>query len=197
MGHEGLFLIFLSALLVNNIILMRFLGLCPFFGVSNKIDTAVGMGMAVIFVMTLASVITWIIYQYILTPLNLVYLRTAAFILVIASLVQFIELFLKKSVPGLYSALGIYLPLITTNCAILGVAFLNIDYHYTIIQTIVYSIGVSLGFTLALVLMAGLRERIEMAPVPEPFKGLPIAFVTASLMALAFLGFAGLLGLSI
>ncbi len=197
MAHQGLFLIFLSALLVNNIILMRFLGLCPFFGVSNKIDTALGMGMAVIFVMTLASVITWIIYQYILIPLNLVYLRTAAFILVIASLVQFIELFLKKSVPGLYSALGIYLPLITTNCAILGVAFLNIDYHYSIIQTIVYAIGVSLGFTLALVLMAGLRERIEMAPVPAPFKGLPIAFVTASLMALAFLGFAGLLGLSI
>jgi len=197
MEHQGLFLLFLAAFLVNNIILMRFLGLCPFFGISNRIDTAFGMGMAVIFVMTLASVITWIIYQYILVPLNLVYLRTAAFILVIASLVQFIELFLKKSVPGLYSALGIYLPLITTNCAILGVAFLNIDYHHTIIQTIVYSIGVSLGFTLALILIAGLRERIDTAPVPEPFKGLPIAFVTASLMALAFLGFAGLLGLSI
>jgi len=197
MAHQSLFLIFLSALLVNNIILIRFLGLCPFFGVSNRIDTAAGMGMAVIFVMTLASVITWIIYEYILIPLNLVYLRTAAFILVIASLVQFIELFLKKSVPGLYSALGIFLPLITTNCAILGVAFLNIDYKYTIIQTIVYAIGVSLGFTLALVLMAGLRERIELAPVPKPFKGLPIAFITASLMALAFLGFAGLLGLSI
>ncbi len=196
MGNN-LFLLFLGAFLVNNIILMRFLGLCPFFGVSNKIDTAIGMGMAVIFVMTIASVITWIIFEYILIPLNLVYLRTAAFILVIASLVQFIELFMKKSVPGLYSALGIYLPLITTNCAILGVAFLNIDYHHTIIQTIVYSIGVSFGFTLALVLMAGLRERIEIAPVPEAFKGLPIAFVTASLMALAFLGFAGLLGLSI
>ncbi len=196
MGNN-LFLLFLGAFLVNNIILMRFLGLCPFFGVSNKIDTAIGMGMAVIFVMTLSSVITWIIFEYILIPLNLVYLRTATFILVIASLVQFIELFMKKSVPGLYSALGIYLPLITTNCAILGVAFLNIDYHHTIIQTIVYSIGVSFGFTLALVLMAGLRERIEIAPVPEAFKGLPIAFVTASLMALAFLGFAGLLGLSI
>jgi len=196
MGNN-LLLLFLGAFLVNNIILMRFLGLCPFFGVSNKIDTATGMGMAVIFVMTLSSVITWIIFEYILIPLNLVYLRTAAFILVIASLVQFIELFMKKSVPGLYSALGIYLPLITTNCAILGVAFLNIDYHHTIIQTIVYSIGVSFGFTLALVLMAGLRERIDLAPVPEAFKGLPIAFITASLMALAFLGFAGLLGLSI
>ena len=195
--ESNLFLLFLAAFLVNNIILLRFLGLCPFFGVSNKIDTALGMGMAVVFVMTLASIITWLVYQYLLLPLHLVYLRTAAFILVIAALVQFIELFLKKSVPGLYSALGIYLPLITTNCAILGVAFLNIDYHHTIIQTIVYAIGVSFGFTLALVLMAGLRERLDFAPIPEPFKGLPIAFVTASLMALAFLGFSGLLGLSL
>ena len=193
----SLFLLFLSAFLVNNIVLMRFLGLCPFFGISSKLDTAVGMGMSVIFVMVLSSVITWFLYQYILLPLNLVFLRTAAFILVIASLVQFLEIYFKKSIPALYSALGIFLPLITTNCAILGVAFLNIDYGHSLIQTLVYSIGVSLGFTLALVLMAGIRMRIDNAPIPEPLKGLPIAFITASLMALAFLGFQGFLGLSL
>ena len=193
----SLFLLFLSAFLVNNIVLMRFLGLCPFFGISSKLDTAVGMGMSVIFVMVLSSVITWFLYQYILMPLNLVFLRTAAFILVIASLVQFLEIYFKKAIPGLYSALGIFLPLITTNCAILGVAFLNIDYGHSLIQTLVYSIGVSLGFTLALVLMAGIRMRIDTAPVPDAMKGLPIAFITASLMALAFLGFQGFLGLSL
>ncbi|RKZ24097.1 electron transport complex subunit RsxA [bacterium] len=192
-----LFLLFLAAFLVNNIVLLRFLGLCPFFGVSSKLETAIGMSMAVIFVMTLSSIITWLLYNYILVPLHLVYLRTATFILVIASLVQFTELFLKKSAPALYKALGIFLPLITTNCAILGVAFLNIDYGHSIIQTIVYAIGVALGFMLALVLMAGIRERIEFAPIPKPFKGLPIAFILASLMALAFLGFVGLFGLSL
>ncbi|RKZ25631.1 electron transport complex subunit RsxA [bacterium] len=192
-----LFLLFLAAFLVNNIVLLRFLGLCPFFGVSSKLETAIGMSMAVIFVMTLSSIITWLLYNYILVPLHLVYLRTATFILVIASLVQFTELFLKKSAPALYKALGIFLPLITTNCAILGVAFLNIDYGHSIIQTIVYAIGVALGFMLALVLMAGIRERIEFAPIPKPFRGLPIAFILASLMALAFLGFVGLFGLSL
>ena len=192
-----LFLLFLAAFLVNNIVLLRFLGLCPFFGVSSKLETAIGMSMAVIFVMTLSSIITWLLYNYILVPLHLVYLRTATFILVIASLVQFTELFLKKSAPALYKALGIFLPLITTNCAILGVAFLNIDYGHSIIQTIVYAIGVALGFMLALVLMAGIRERIEFAPIPKPFKGLPIAFILASLMALAFLEFVGLFGLSL
>lgn len=192
-----LFLLFLAAFLVNNIVLLRFLGLCPFFGVSSKLETAIGMSMAVIFVMTFSSIITWLLYNYILLPLNLVYLRTATFILVIASLVQFTELFLKKSVPALYRALGIFLPLITTNCAILGVAFLNIDYGHSIIQTIVYAVGVAFGFMLALILMAGIRERIEFAPIPKAWRGLPIAFILASLMALAFLGFVGLFGLSL
>lgn len=196
-GKMSLFLLFLSAFLVNNIILMRFLGLCPFFGISSKMDTAIGMGMSVIFVMVLSSVVTWFLYIYVLVPLNLVFLRTAAFILVIATLVQFLEIYFKKAIPTLYSALGIYLPLITTNCAILAVAFLNIDFGHSLIQTIVYAIGVSSGFGLALIMMAGIRERIDNAPIPEPLKGLPIAFITASLMALAFLGFQGLLGLSL
>lgn len=191
------FLIFLSAFLVNNIILMRFLGLCPYFGVSKRIDTAFGMSMGVFFVMLLASWITFFIYHFMLVPLNLVYLRTATFILVIASLVQFIELFLKKNVPTLYRALGIYLPLITTNCAILGITFLVIDYDYTLLQATVFSLGTAMGFALALLLMAGMREQIDIAPVPDALKGSPIAFITASLTSLAFLGFAGLLGLSI
>ncbi len=191
------FLIFLSAFLVNNIVLMRFLGLCPYFGVSRRTDTALGMSMGVLFVMLLASWITFFIYHYLLVPLDLVFLRTAAFILVIASLVQLIELFLKKNVPTLYQALGIYLPLITTNCAILGITFLIIDYDYTLLQATVFSIGTALGFGLALLLMAGMREQIDLAPVPDALKGSPIAFITASLTSLAFLGFAGLLGLSI
>lgn len=191
------FLIFLSAFLVNNIVLMRFLGLCPYFGVSRRTDTALGMSMGVLFVMLLASWITFFIYHYLLVPLDLVFLRTAAFILVIASLVQLIELFLKKNVPTLYQALGIYLPLITTNCAILGITFLIIDYDYTLLQATVFSIGTALGFGLALLLMAGVREQIDLAPVPDALKGSPIAFITASLTSLAFLGFAGLLGLSI
>ncbi|OYD16357.1 electron transport complex subunit RsxA [candidate division WOR-3 bacterium JGI_Cruoil_03_44_89] len=191
------FLIFLSAFLVNNIVLMRFLGLCPYFGVSKRIDTALGMSMGVLFVMLLASWITFFIYHYMLVPLNLLYLRTATFILVIASLVQFIELFLKKNVPTLYQALGIYLPLITTNCAILGITFLVIDYDYTLLQATVFSLGTAMGFALALFLMAGMREQIDIAPVPDALKGSPIAFITASLTSLAFLGFAGLLGLSI
>lgn len=191
------FLIFLSAFLVNNIVLMRFLGLCPYFGVSRRTDTALGMSMGVLFVMLLASWITFFIYHYLLVPLDLVFLRTASFILVIASLVQLIELFLKKNAPTLYQALGIYLPLITTNCAILGITFLIIDYDYTLLQATVFSIGTALGFGLALLLMAGMREQIDLAPVPDALKGSPIAFITASLTSLAFLGFAGLLGLSI
>ena len=194
---DNLFLIFLSAFLVNNIILMRFLGLCPFFGVSRQMETAASMGISVIFVMTLATVITWVLYQYILMPLDLVYLRTVVFILVIASLVQFLELFFKKQLPALYSALGIFLPLITTNCAILGVAFLNIDNNFNLISGIVFAISSGLGFLLAIVLIGSIRERLENAPIPESLKGLPISFVIAALMGLAFLGFAGFLGLSL
>ena len=194
---DNVFLIFLSAFLVNNIILMKFLGLCPFFGVSRKMETATSMGISVIFVMTLATAITWFLYQYILTPLNLIYLRTVVFILVIASLVQFLELFFKKQLPALYSALGIFLPLITTNCAILGVAFLNIDNNFNLISGIVFAISSGLGFLLAIVLIGSIRERLENAPIPEPLKGLPISFVIAALMGLAFLGFSGFLGLSL
>jgi electron transport complex protein RnfA len=176
---------------------MKFLGLCPFFGVSSKIETAIGMGMSVIFVMTLSTIITWVLYHYILVPFELVYLRTVVFILVIASLVQFLELFFKKQIPGLYSALGIFLPLITTNCAILGVAFLNINSDFGLLSSIVFAVSSAVGFLLALVLIAGIRERLESAPIPEALKGLPISFITASLMALAFLGFSGLLGLSL
>jgi len=194
---DNVFLIFLSAFLVNNIVLMKFLGLCPFFGVSREMKTAGSMGISVIFVMTLATVITWFLFQYILMPLNLIYLRTVVFILVIASLVQFLELFFKKQLPGLYSALGIFLPLITTNCAILGVAFLNIDNNFTLISGIVFAVSSGLGFLLAIVLIGSIRERLENAPIPESLKGLPISFVTAALMGLAFLGFAGFLGLSL
>jgi electron transport complex protein RnfA len=194
---DNVFLIFLSAFLVNNIILMKFLGLCPFFGVSRKMETAMSMGISVIFVMTLATVITWFLYQYILMPLNLIYLRTVVFILVIASLVQFLELFFKKQLPALYSALGIFLPLITTNCAILGVAFLNIDNNFNLISGIVFAISSGLGFLLAIILIGSIRERLENAPIPEPLKGLPISFVIAALMGLAFLGFSGFMGLSL
>lgn len=194
---DNLFLIFLSAFLVNNIVLMKFLGLCPFFGVSRQIKTAVPMGLSVIFVMTLATVITWFLYQYILLPLNLIYLRTVVFILVIASLVQFLELFFRKQLPGLYSALGIFLPLITTNCAILGVAFLNIDNDFNLISGIVFALSSGLGFLLAIALIGSIRERMENAPVPEPLKGLPISFIVAALMGLAFLGFSGFFGLSL
>ncbi len=194
---DNLFLIFLSAFLINNIVLMKFLGLCPFFGVSRQMKTATSMGVSVIFVMTLATVITWFLYQYILMPLNLIYLRTVVFILVIASLVQFLELFFKKQLPALYSALGIFLPLITTNCAILGVAFLNIDNNFNLMSGIVFAISSGLGFLLAIVLIGSIRERLENAPIPEPLKGLPISFVIAALMGLAFLGFSGFLGLSL
>jgi len=189
-------LIFLAAFLVNNIVLMRFLGLCPFFGVSSTVETATGMGMAVIFVMTLAAWITWIVFNVILLPLNLVFLRTAIFILTIASLVQLVEMFLKKSYRALYNALGIYLPLITTNCAILGVTFLNIDNRFSLLNGTVFAIGTGLGFTLVIIVFAAIRERLDLAPINPALKGYPISFIAASLMALAFLGFTGLFGLT-
>jgi electron transport complex protein RnfA len=189
-------LIFLAAFLVNNIVLMRFLGLCPFFGVSNAVETATGMGMAVIFVMTLASWITWIVYHGILMPFGLVFLRTAVFILTIASLVQLVEMFLKKAYRTLYNALGIYLPLITTNCAILGVTFLNIDNKFSFLNGTIFAIGTGLGFMVVMITFAAIRERLDLAPINPSLRGYPISFIAASLMALAFLGFSGLFGLT-
>ena len=182
----------LAAILANNFIFSQFLGICPFLGVSKKVDTAVGMGFAVTFVMGLASAITWAVYNFILVPLDLMYMQTVAFILVIASLVQFIEMFLQKSMPSLYTALGVYLPLITTNCAVLGVALLNIQESYNFIESVVYGITGGIGFLVAIVLFASIRERLVFAEYPKSFEGFPIALVTAGLMALAFMGFSGL-----
>ena len=182
----------LGAILANNFIFSQFLGICPFLGVSKKVDTAVGMGVAVTFVMGLASAITWLVNTFILNPLDLGYMQTVAFILVIASLVQFIEMFLQKSMPTLYTALGVYLPLITTNCAVLGVALLNIQNSYNFIESVVYGITGGLGFLLAIVLFASIRERLVFADYPKNWDGFPIALVTAGLMALAFMGFSGL-----
>ncbi|MFH1387643.1 MAG: RnfABCDGE type electron transport complex subunit A [bacterium] len=190
-----LFGIFFSAFIINNILLIRFLALCSFFGVSTKIETTVGMSSAVIFVMTIASAVSWLVFHYILAPLNLEFLRTAAFILTIAALVQLVELYLKKMVPSLYQAMGIFLPLITTNCAILAVAFLAIDYKFNFIQSMIYSLGASIGYSLAIILFAFIRERMVLAPIPKWFQGYPIAFITAALMSLAFLGFTGMFGL--
>jgi len=190
-----LFGIFFAAFLINNILLIRFIALCSFFGVSTKIDTSIGMSLAVIFVMTISSAVSWMIYNFLLTPFHLEFLRTATFILTIAALVQLEELYMKKMVPGLYRAMGIYLPLITTNCAILAVAFLAIDYRYSFVQAMVYSLGVSFGYSLAIVLFAYIRERMALAPIPKWFQGYPIAFITAALMSLAFLGFTGMFGL--
>ena len=181
----------LGAILANNFIFSQFLGICPFLGVSKKVDTAVGMGIAVTFVMGLASAITWLV-NLLLVKLGLAYMQTVAFILVIASLVQFIEMFLQKSMPSLYTALGVYLPLITTNCAVLGVALLNIQNNYNFISSVVYGITGGLGFLLAIVLFASIRERLVFADYPKSFEGFPIALVTAGLMALAFMGFSGL-----
>ena len=182
----------IGAILSNNFIFSQFLGCCPFMGVSKKIDTATGMGFAVVFVMGLASAITWCVYNWILVPLDLVYMETVAFILVIAALVQFIEMFLQKSVPSLYTALGVYLPLITTNCAVLGVALLNIQNSYNFIEAVVYGVMGGVGFLLAIVLLASIREQLEFADYPKAFDGFPIALVAAGLMALAFMGFSGL-----
>ena len=182
----------LGAILTNNFIFSQFLGCCPFLGCSSKVDTATGMGLAVVFVMGLASAICWVIDTYILIPLGLAFLETLAFILVIASLVQFVEMFLKKSVPSLYSALGIYLPLITTNCAVLGVVLLNVQNNYNFIESVVYGVTGGLGFMLAIVLFASVRERIEFADYPECFNGFSICLISAGLVALAFMGFSGM-----
>ena len=188
----SLLAISLGAILSNNFIFSQFLGICPFLGVSKKVDTAVGMGFAVTFVMGLASAITWLVNTFILVKFDLMYMQTVAFILVIASLVQFIEMFLQKSMPTLYTALGVYLPLVTTNCAVLGVALLNIQNNYNFIESVVYGITGGLGFLLAIVLFASIRERLVFADYPKCWDGFPIALVTAGLMALAFMGFSGL-----
>ena len=182
----------LGAILANNFIFSQFLGCCPFLGVSKKVDTAVGMGVAVTFVMGLASAVCFVVNKYILIPLDLAYMQTVAFILVIASLVQFIEMFLQKAMPALYTALGVYLPLITTNCAVLGVVLLNVQNGYNFIESVVYGITGGLGFLLAIVLFASIRERVQFADYPKCFEGFPIALITAGLMALAFMGFSGL-----
>ena len=182
----------LGAILANNFIFSQFLGCCPFLGVSKKVDTAVGMGVAVTFVMGLASAVCFVVNKYILIPLDLAYMQTVAFILVIASLVQFIEMFLQKAMPALYTALGVYLPLITTNCAVLGVVLLNVQNGYNFIESVVYGITGGLGFLLAIVLFASIRERLVFADYPKCWDGFPIALITAGLMALAFKGFSGL-----
>ena len=192
MSVTTLLAISLGAILTNNFIFAQFLGICPFLGVSKKSDTAIGMGLAVTFVMGLASAICWVVDQYILVPLGLAFLQTLAFILIIAALVQFIEMFLKKSMPSLYTALGVYLPLITTNCAVLGVVLLNVQNDYTFITSVVYGITGGLGFLLAIVLFASVRERVEFAEYPECFEGFPICLVSAALVALAFMGFSGM-----
>jgi len=185
-------LIIVAAVFVNNILLIQYLGNCPFLGTSKKMDTAMGMAMAVTFVLVLAGIATWLVYYKLLIPYNLEYLRTITFILVIAALVQFVEMFLKKSLPPLYKALGVYLPLITTNCAVLGVCFLNIDKELDLMKSTLYSFAYPVGFGLALVLFAGHRERFEVAPIPKAFKGTAIGLITAGLISLGFMGFAGM-----
>ena len=189
---QSLFGILLSALLSENYILVKFYGICPFMGVSKKIDTALGMGMAVTFVMAIASAACWAVDYFILQPLNLRYMQTVAFILVIASIVQVVEMFLKKSVPALYKALGIFLPLITTNCAVLGVALVNVQEGYDFLQSVINGAAGGLGFTLAIVLFASVRERVDKADCPGSFKGYPITLIAAGLLAMAFMGFSGL-----
>jgi len=188
-----IFVILLSSILVNNFTMSKFLGICPFLGVSKRVPTAVGMGMAVTFVIALSSLFTYLVHYFILVPLHMEYMQTLAFILVIAALVQFVEMVLRKSSPSLYQALGVYLPLITTNCAVLGVAIMNIEEHYDLFQSLVNGIGGALGFTLSIVLFAGIRERLELSDIPKPFRGFPIAMITAGLMSVAFLGFQGLI----
>ena len=187
-------LIFISAIFVNNIVLSQFLGICPFLGVSKKIDTSLGMSAAVAFVLTLATVVTWLVQYYVLTPFGLEYLQTIAFILVIASLVQMVEIVLKKVSPALYQALGIFLPLITTNCAVLGVAILVIQKDYNLAQSIMYAFSTALGFGLALTVFAGIREQLEMNNIPRGMRGMAIVLVTAGLLSLAFMGFSGVDG---
>lgn len=189
----GLLGIFIVAIFIENVVLNQILGICPFIGVSNKVDSAVGMGFAVTFVMLMASVVTWCIQNFILVPLQLEYLQTISFILVIASLVQFVEMVVKKTAPALYQALGVFLPLITTNCAVLGIALINIKKGYGLVEASINSAGAGLGFFFALLIMAGIRERLELSEIPQSMKGAPIAFVTAGLLATAFMGFSGLI----
>ena len=189
---KEIFLLMFSAIFIENFIFARFYGCCPFLGVSEKPDTALGMGMAVTFVMTVSSAATWTVYEDLLLPFGLQYLKTIAFILVIAGLVQFIEMFLKKFVPALYSSLGIFLPLITTNCAVLGAALTNIQNGYNFAESVAFGFSAALGFTMAIVIFAGVRARLRLASPPKPFKGMPIALLTAGLIAMAFMGFSGM-----
>lgn len=186
------FAIIIGAIFVNNVVLAQFLGICPFLGVSSKVETSLGMGAAVTFVMAIAAVVAWLIQTYVLVPLDIVYMQTIVFILVIAALVQMVEIMLKKVSPALYQALGIFLPLITTNCAVLGVAILLVQKEYNLGEAVVYAVAVAVGFTLALVLFAGLRERLELENVPKALRGVPIALITAGILAMAFMGFSGL-----
>ncbi|MBE7052863.1 MAG: electron transport complex subunit RsxA [Ruminococcaceae bacterium] len=189
---KGLFALAIMGIFTQNFIMVKFMGICPFLGVSKKVETAFGMGMAVMFVMVVASFLTYLTQTFILVPLNAEYLQTLSFILVIAGLVQFVEMFLAKTMPALYNSLGIYLPLITTNCAVLGVALLNIELELNLLGSVWYAFCASIGFTLSIVLFAGIRERLENADIPEFLKGFPIALITAGLMSIAFLGFSGL-----
>ena len=190
---KELLLIAIGSALVNNVVLSQFLGLCPFLGVSKKVETAAGMGAAVIFVITLACIATNRIYAWVLVPMELEYLQTIAFILVIAALVQFVEMFLKKYMVALYESLGVFLPLITTNCAVLGVALTNVQENYNFVESVVNGIGISVGFTIAIIMLAGIREKIENNDIPYSFKGSPIVLITAGLMAISFFGFSGLI----
>lgn len=192
---KELLVILVSSSLVSNVVLSQFLGLCPFLGVSKKINTAAGMGGAVIFVITLASAVSGVIYKFVLQKFHVEYLETIVFILVIAALVQFVEMFLRKAMPALYEALGVYLPLITTNCAVLGVALTNVQKEYGILAGIINGFATAAGFTIAIVILAGIREKIEYNNIPQPFKGMPAVLLTAGLMAIAFCGFAGLISM--
>ena len=188
----SLFTIALNAILAENFILVKFMGICPFMGVSKKQDTALGMGIAVTFVMGIASAATWAVNEFLLVPLNLVYMQTVVFILVIAALVQLVEMFLQKAVPALYQALGVFLPLITTNCAVLGVALTNVQNEYNFVESVLAGFGTAVGYTIAIVLLAGIRSRIDEEALPAPLKGAPIVLICAALMAIAFMGFGGL-----
>ena len=190
---KSLILLIISAAIVNNVVLSQFLGLCPFLGVSKKVETALGMGGAVIFVITIASFVTAVIYKFILVTLGLEYLQTIVFILVIAALVQFVEMFLKKTMPALYESLGVFLPLITTNCAVLGVALNSVQYGYGILQSVIYGFGTAFGFTISIVILAGLREKMEYNDISQSWQGMPMVLVTAGLMSIAFFGFSGII----
>ncbi|MDD7113494.1 MAG: electron transport complex subunit RsxA [Lachnospiraceae bacterium] len=190
---KSLILLIISAAIVNNVVLSQFLGLCPFLGVSKKVETALGMGGAVIFVITIASFVTALIYKFILVTLGLEYLQTIVFILVIAALVQFVEMFLKKTMPALYESLGVFLPLITTNCAVLGVALNSVQYGYGILQSVIYGFGTAFGFTISIVILAGLREKMEYNDISQSWQGMPMVLVTAGLMSIAFFGFSGII----